>query len=130
MLACVWFLIEHQAPPDIDALMTTLQKLAWAFHAQTHTSVVNRTKGHHPIRHATLTQDHPEGGARAVDVETFVRAIYANQALLLLSPPKLAYRQLAMYFIHKYYGHLQQGPRLLTSHCDFHQIGEHCPSLF
>jgi len=31
VLACVWYLIEHQTPPDPDSLMTILQKLAWSF---------------------------------------------------------------------------------------------------
>jgi len=91
--------------------MTILQKLAWYFHAQTHQSIINNTYGSHPIRHSTLIQDHAEGGARAADVESFVRAIYANQALLLINPPSLAYRhrQIVMHWINLCYGHLQQG---------------------
>jgi exonuclease III len=131
VLACVWYLIEHQTPPDLDSLMTTLQKLAWSFHAQTHLSIINNTNGIHPISHKTLIQDHPEGGARAADVETFARAIYANQALLLINPPSLDYRQIVMHWINLCYGHLQQGLRLLISNCDFQQLQTNkCPALF
>ena len=28
VLACVWYLIEHQTPPDLDSLMMILQKQA------------------------------------------------------------------------------------------------------
>jgi len=112
--------------------MTILQKLAWSFHAQTHQSIINNTHGSHLIRHSTLIQDHAEGGARAADVESFVRAIYANQALLLINPPSLAYRQIVMHWINLCYGHLQQGLRLLTSNCDFLQLQttNKCPALF
>ena len=58
VLACVWYIIEHQSPPNIDSLMTNLQKQAWAFHAQTHSSVINHTRGSHPIKH----RQHPHPG--------------------------------------------------------------------
>jgi len=42
----------------------------------------------------TLKEAH---GRLMSDVESFVRAIYANQALLLINPPSLAYdRQIVM----------------------------------
>jgi hypothetical protein len=62
-----------------------------------------------------------EGGARAVCVKTFVRSVYANQALLL-HPPMLDYRTIALHWIERAYGHLRQGWRLLTSNCDFLQM--------
>jgi len=61
-----------------------------------------------------------------------VRATYANQALLLINPPSLAYRQIVMHWINLCYGHLQQGLRLLTSNCDILQLQttNKCPALF
>ena len=61
-----------------------------------------------------------------------MRATSANQALLLINPPSLAYRQIAMLWINLSYCHLQQGLRLLTSNCDFLQLHttNKCPALF
>ena len=94
--------------------------------------MINHTRGSHPIKHSTLIQDHAEGGARAVDVETFIRAIYAHQAHLIVCLPLHTYRSIALHWIERSYGHLQQGLRLLMSNCDFLQMQKPdvCPAPF
>ena len=32
VLACVWYIVEHQTPSNLDALLTSWQQDAWTFH--------------------------------------------------------------------------------------------------
>ena len=71
------------------------------------------------IKQSVLIQDHAEGGKKAPDVETFIKAMYIRKIRRIVEPHPGVHRNFIMYWIDKYYGFLRQGLRILTSNCDF-----------
>jgi len=71
------------------------------------------------IKQATLIQDYEEGGIRAPDVEPFVKALYIKKLRRIVEPHPGVHRNFPLYWLNKYYGHLKQGLRIITSNCDF-----------
>jgi len=71
------------------------------------------------VAHMTLIQDHAEGGKRITDVESFARALKIRQLRHMAEPRPPPHTNFLLYWLDKYYGHLRQGKRLLTSTCDF-----------
>lgn len=128
-LACIWFAVEHQAPPNLDQLISEGTKAAWDFHDETPSSLNSGSKGATYIRRTALIHDHVNGGTRAADVETFARSLYARQAIFLSTPSFADYQRFAFSWLNDQYGHLRQGHRILTSTCDFLQM-KACPSRF
>ena len=77
VLAMAWYLTETQTIPDLDAILTTWQGMAWHYVEASATSLFTSTQTQtaHHIARAVLVQDYPEGGRRCLDVELFVRAM-------------------------------------------------------
>ena len=80
------------------------------------------------IKQQTLVQDHAEGGARCLDIEFFVRAVYARWVRRLLRPTPMPWKNIAYQCINNEYGHLGQGSRLLLSNCDFLRLRGRAPA--
>ena len=108
-------------------MMSDWQQAAFAFLETSLHSLTTGNRGATVISRATLVQDHADHGIRATDVECFSRALYARWTRHLVTPPQALYKHIVQHYIHKYYGHLRQGPRLLLSHCDFLQLGPDYP---
>ena len=95
-----------------------------------------RSTGSTNVRQLTLIQDHVEGGKRVPDVETFVASLHIRRIRHMLEPNTGPHTNFLLYWIDQYYGHLRQGLRLLTSHCDFLRFDDapadskHAPSLW
>ena len=81
------------------------------------------------IKQQTLVQDHAEGGARCLDIEFFVRAVYARWVRRLLRPTPMPWKNIAYQCINNEYGHLGQGSRLLLSNCDFLRLRGRAPAF-
>ena len=119
-LAKAWYLVTNQAPPlGINRYMREWEKEAWIFFEDTNFCSAGRGP-HASVKRTVLTQDYAETGSRCIDIENFVRAIYAVWVIRRLPHPSpMPWKNIAFYYINKTYGHLRQGARLLTSQCDF-----------
>ena len=109
VLACAWYLIGHQCPPDLDTMLEKCRDEAFRFLDESLHSLANQTRGSTKVKRSILIQDHAEHGARIADPETFARALYQQRALELARPPFVAYKHLVYDLIDREYGHLQQG---------------------
>ena len=80
VLAMTWYLAETQTIPDLDAIVTTWQNMAWNFVESSFSSLATgtHTQAAHHVARAVLVQDYPEGGRRCLDVELFVCALRAR----------------------------------------------------
>ena len=63
----------------------------------------------------TLIQDYAETGMRCQDLELFVKALYMRQVGRITAPSTHRGVDLVMAWIHRSYGHLRMGKRLLGS---------------
>ena len=84
-------------------------------------------RGRSAVERLTLVQDYPEGGQRCQDIELFVRSLYIRQVSRLVAPSTHRGVDLVMAWVHRAYGHLRQGRRILISACDFLQLPEAMP---
>ena len=108
--------------------MAAWEKAGWQFFTESAKSTVEvdaRTRSHSTnVQRAVLIQDYPETGRRTQDVELFTRALYIRKLRHLVEPRSNPEQNLVYYWLHKTYGHLRMGARLLVSSCDFLQLSD------
>ena len=95
-----WYLVANQSPPGgIDAGMREWEKEAWSFFESTN----HESAGRGPlasVKRTVLMQDHADTGVRCMDVENFVRAIYAIWAVRRLPDPSpMPWKNVVWHFI-------------------------------
>ena len=113
ILAQAWYLVDNQVPPNLNIMMEEWRREEWSFMSGGHTN------GATNVAQATLMQDYAEGGKRVPDVERFVRALKIRRLRHLIEPHEHTHTIFGLHWMRRYYGHLRQGLRLLTSTCDF-----------
>ena len=125
ILAQAWYLVDNQVPPRLEDMLNAWRTEEWDFMADTTLPSSRETHGSTRsslttnVAHMTLIQDHAEGGKRITDVESFARALKIRQLRHMAEPRPPPHTNFLLYWLDKYYGHLRQGKRLLTSTCDF-----------
>ena len=127
VLSCGWYMVEHQWIPSLDQVLEGWRKEAWGFFEG---AVFAGARGRAAVPRAVLVQDYHEMGVRAQDVESFVDALRVRWVRRLVDPAPHPYKGLVFYWIHRAYGHLRQGQRLLVSTCDFLCLGEGVPPFW
>ena len=101
-----WYLVSNGTPPNsksLNAYMQDWRRLSSDFYHESFWTPGKRGQTR-AIKQQTLVQDHAEGGARCLDIEFFVRAVYARWVRRLLRPTPMPWKNIAYQCINNEYG--------------------------
>ena len=125
VISKVVFYATNQMPVNFSPLLNAWTRELWDLYFSTRAGdereAAGEARGRPPtlVRHATVVQDHGDGGARALDTPAFLDALRATWVRRLIDPAPQTWKNIIWAMLRSTYGPLAHGDLVVMSSLDF-----------